>query len=806
MNYSPKLTVVGFPSRLYPVVFRFCSMFFYTAVGVFASVVVVADTPAPVLRSIMPRGLETGAPTLLVLEGEHLDANLMLIATIPIAKQTLRPGATATRVEIEVTLDAGIPAGWAALWTTTNSGISKGLVMAVDSLPQRGHSGWAESIDTMPVALSGSVRGAEIRKVSFDGKQGQPFAVEVESKRFGSTTRGVLRLLDASGVPIASSTGLRELAGDPRIMHTLPKDGRYTIEFHDLLFRAADPGFFRMKVGQWGWSDLAMPLAIRRGSSSPVVPLSSSLPAGVLLSITAPVTYGSFPLELPAPSRPAGPNLAMFASDFDEVLESSVDMPPGDMNAQPIPFPAGVTGRISVAGQRDRYRIAVTPESSVRIALESHAMGSPLDGILVVRTSSGAQIAAADDQPGNMNPTVVVKIPANTDAIVVDVGDVRGHGGDLFVYRLTVTPEGFPDPLFTLDTESVSIHSGGTSLVRASVDRRGWNGPIDLAVSGLPAATLIAGTHLDPGQSSALLSIHVPAGSAAFAGLLQISATLGTDASRMQRNALVPLFPGTLHHSWLRKNLALAILPSPPLLATDWQQNGNTSQWLRGTKLSVPINITLQEGATGTVRLSLVSTQPVPTKVIKENNVDKTVPDIDRSLRFESDVPLAINAGGLMPVVVIPGDLEERAYDVVVIAELLSADANSVIARSSSSSRRVLAVSPFSIQLISDPKIVVKSSELTPLTVSGRLTRHPALMSAIRVSVAGLPDGTEAPSVEIPVGQQDFVLNFTMPAGLDMAKLAELKIVAQCEGFTVTIPLVAQLASSRPIRSERRAG
>ena len=100
----------------------------------------------------------------------------------------------------------------------------------------------------------------------------------------------------------------------------------------------------------------------------------------------------------------------------------------------------------------------------------------------------------------------------------------------------------------------------------------------------------------------------------------------------------------------------------------------------------------------------------------------------------------------------------------------------------------------------------MKSSELTPLTVSGRLTRHPALMSAIRVSVAGLPDGTEAPSVELPVGQQDFVLNFTMPAGLDMAKLAGLKIVAQCEGFTVTIPLVAQLASSRPIRSERRAG
>ena len=43
-------------------------------------------------------------------------------------------------------------------------------------------------------------------------------------------------------------------------------------------------------------------------------------------------------------------------------------------------------------------------------------------------------------------------------------------------------------------------------------------------------------------------------------------------------------------------------------------------------------------GVTGAVRISLLSTQPMPKKTIKENNQDKSVDDVDKALRLESDV------------------------------------------------------------------------------------------------------------------------------------------------------------------------
>src|SRR6202000_833434 len=60
------------------------------------------------------------------------------------------------------------------------------------------------------------------------------------------------------------------LRGDTRLEAKLPSDGEYRLQVHDLLYAAAAPGFFRLKIGQWSYADLAFPSTVQRGVTTEV--------------------------------------------------------------------------------------------------------------------------------------------------------------------------------------------------------------------------------------------------------------------------------------------------------------------------------------------------------------------------------------------------------------------------------------------------------------------------------------------------------------------------------------------------------
>ena len=74
----------------------------------------------------------------------------------------------------------------------------------------------------------------------------------------------------------------------------MPADGRYTVEVHDLLFRGADPGFFRLKIGDFKYADLVYPLGATRGVQTSLEFLASNLPAE-LKSVVSPTAAGTEP-------------------------------------------------------------------------------------------------------------------------------------------------------------------------------------------------------------------------------------------------------------------------------------------------------------------------------------------------------------------------------------------------------------------------------------------------------------------------------------------------------------------------------
>src|SRR5262249_28271947 len=95
-----------------------------------------AATAAPQVTNVTPRGLQSGATTTLVIDGSELLPDARLVLPFPVAGQTVKPGSTAARLVVEVTLADSVPVGIYSLRVTNPQGISNAVLIGVDDLPQ----------------------------------------------------------------------------------------------------------------------------------------------------------------------------------------------------------------------------------------------------------------------------------------------------------------------------------------------------------------------------------------------------------------------------------------------------------------------------------------------------------------------------------------------------------------------------------------------------------------------------------------------------------------------------------------------
>src|SRR4051812_11685339 len=87
---------------------------------------------APSITAVSPRGVQIGQPTTLVITGSDLSADIRLLSETPIARQSVKAGAKANRIELEITLDPTASPGLCAFRVASPSGISSPVVLGVD--------------------------------------------------------------------------------------------------------------------------------------------------------------------------------------------------------------------------------------------------------------------------------------------------------------------------------------------------------------------------------------------------------------------------------------------------------------------------------------------------------------------------------------------------------------------------------------------------------------------------------------------------------------------------------------------------
>ena len=395
---------------------------------------------APTINSVSPRGLQIGATTTLVIEGADLLPDPKIVLPVPIARQEIKQPATANRLEIEVALDAAVTPGIYQLRVAGGHGISNGLVIGVDELPQRP---FAADAGALPVAMHGSVSGGTILRTTFEGKASQPIVVDVEAHRLGSKLNPVVHLFDSRGVQLAWSQMLPAIAGDARIVTKLPADGRYTVELHDALYRGADPGVFRLKMGDVHFADLVFPLGAQRGSKGAFELVGTNLPPGTTVEGDLAGAAVGVAANFPPARAMTGSRPQIVVGDLSEIVERAAGG--GDPGPQQVTQPSAIDGRLSAPREEDRYLLPVTPGLTLRFDLVAARAGSPLDGMLAIRKESGEQLAANDDRPTTTDPGLDFKIPDGVEKVVVAIKDLLDRGGPDYVYRLSVAPADRPD-------------------------------------------------------------------------------------------------------------------------------------------------------------------------------------------------------------------------------------------------------------------------------------------------------------------------------------------------------------------------
>lgn len=725
---------------------------------------------APAINNLSLRGLTAGKSVTLVIDGSEFTADTQVILPVPIAAQMVKQS-KGNQLVVDLTVDAAASPGIYLLRVATKNGISNPLAVGVDRLPQEA---FVDAIKATPIALSGALPNGGTLRTSFTGKQGEVITLDLESQRLGAALKPVLRLLDARGKQLAYSPPLRSLQNDARLTTTLPADGIYTIELHDQLYRPANPSFFRLKVGHLQVAEQAFPLAVTKGQTTNVNLLTSALTGEIPFDASNLAVAHSTSIGVPSTAdRFTGAAPRVLVSDFAEQVE-----PVREAGKLPklTAAPVGVSGVLSAAGEDDRYELPVTPGQKLRFEVFAQRNSSPLDAVLTIYGAQGNALQSSDDRPGSSDPMVEFAVPAGVMALQVGVKDMQERGGPLFYYRIEVRDTATPDFSLSLTTDRLNIPAGGTQVLQVQATRQGYNGAIDLNLPGLPSSITVQGNKIAEGATIALMTLTAKPDAAGTFGLIQISGTAVQLPQPVSRVATTPDLPGSLAQPHLKQQFAVGVMNASPI---QFAWNGDPADALvLGDKLAAKLTVVRQGKVPGNVKVRLLTTQPSPKKTIKENNQDKVVDDVNAALRLEGEPQLKPDQQELTANILVPAELPQRPWDLVLIADLLATDNKTVTSSIAAPVRTLSPLAPFQVELTSAPAAEGKAGAGETGKLVGKIERVAAFKQPVVITLENLPKGYSAPQVLVPADRDEFELPLTFPFGSKPMELKDVKLLA----------------------------
>ncbi len=464
--------------------------------------------PLPRLLTTTPMGGQIGTQFDVTITGENLDAGGQLVFSSPglTATPKLDPAGKPLLHQYSVTVTADCPPGLYEARILTRLGISSSRIFSVGQLPEvlqtAGNTSLA-SAQTLPVNVvcNSRMSARSIDHYAFDAQAGQRYFVHCASRGIDSKLEAVTIVADSAGRDL-----LVERRGEV-LDFKAPADGRFIIKVHELTYKGGPDYFYRLTLQQ--------------------APADSPLP---VFASTLTVSSFSWP--------PAGlPATASFT-------ETEPNNTPAQ--AQQISLPCDISGAFATAADTDVFQFDAQKGDVWWIEVASARLGRPTDPTAIVQQLSPAGVPEAivdlvelTDIPSPMKPSsngYAYDGPPYDGGSADFIGQVviRETGrhqlqlSDLFggtrtdprnIYRLIIR-QAAPDfalcawglhmELRNGDRNALSkplaLRGGSTvALEVVAVRRDGFDGPIQLAMEGLPEGVTAAGLTIPAGQNRGIV-------------------------------------------------------------------------------------------------------------------------------------------------------------------------------------------------------------------------------------------------------------------------------------------------------------
>ena len=462
-----------------------------------------------------------------------------------------------------------------------------------------------DSLETaQPIPLNSTVAG-EIKvtreldddyfRVELDARQ--RLSVEIDSVRLCDKAYAeseydlLVRILDSDGQVLLEQDDSDLHVQDPIASLIAPRKGTYYIHVRQQLFKAGRWVYYRAHIGSFQRPLIAFPLGGQAGVATRFRLLGD--PGGPTeQDVTLPRRPGEFRLFPGSESQKPPSGLPLRVSTFPNVLEQPTPV------TEVATLPAALNGIISRPGEQDIFRVQVTRGKRYRVRVFARGLGSPLDSRIWFRHASeeeneleaddatwadrGKPVVPRSLQRPELLDSSVVFTPRRDGEYLLGIADMRGLGGDRFVYRIEVEPArdvihthtvSWANDRFEINRTAGFIvpqsNRWTTNVYIAPEPGTVYDGPLRLVARGLPPGVTMTAPVFYPGMNGVPVQLAAAPGTRPQSCLFSIDLVKleGEGEIRSTSQAYVPFINHSGGRSWHHAHLtqfALGVIDSSP--------------------------------------------------------------------------------------------------------------------------------------------------------------------------------------------------------------------------------------------------
>jgi hypothetical protein len=359
---------------------------------------------------------------------------------------------------------------------------------------------------TLPVTINGRIFPREdVDLWTFSAASGDVVTCEVAATRLGSPLDAHLEVHGPDGILIAENAA--EPGPDAGLRFKAPAAGRYELRICDTNFRGSQDFVYRLTVTEGPVVDAVYPLGGHRNDTVKLHLSGANLPKDDV-QVTLPSTADSFVVVHPQLGAGGSAAIPMELDDLPEYVEESAATATG--GARRAQLPAVLNGRILHPGEADIWQVTAHKGEKFLLDLQAGRLGSLLDSVLTILDPSGKRLATCDDMgTGQTDSQLTWKVPADGTYRIRVEDRLKSRGGPEYAYRLKVERSATSaDFRLRLGADAVNVERGHDVKLVVTAERiAGYEGPIALHISGLPADVKATAPAIAKGATKAEITL-----------------------------------------------------------------------------------------------------------------------------------------------------------------------------------------------------------------------------------------------------------------------------------------------------------